>query len=161
MLHSYTGWISGYKWLQCTRSTTRGVWFTVHVRKHIGANTHTEYWSARGLPTESHNWQTLQRRQQTRFWQLLMWVLLWVWEVLKTDFHCLLHKIHSALSYFNKIFSVLRCIYHSPPTQQFITLTIIHILRGKTNLHTYPKNYNTEWSKSLCAPDDYNTESYK
>ena len=86
MWHSYTGWISEYKQLQCIQSTTRGLWLTVHVRKHIGANTHREHWSARGLPTESHNWQTLQRWLQTPFWQLLKWGLLWTLEVPKTDF---------------------------------------------------------------------------
>jgi hypothetical protein len=29
------------------------------------------------------------------------------------------------------------------------------------NLCWHERHHNTEWSKSLCAPDDYNTESYK
>ena len=56
-------------------------------------------------------------------------------------FHCSLRKIHSALSYYNKMYSVLRGTYHSPLTQQFIIFTVIHILRSKTNLHTYSNNY--------------------
>jgi hypothetical protein len=32
--------------------------------------------------------------------------------------------------------------------------------RNEAKQKTYFKAY-TEWSKSLCAPDDYNTESYK
>ena len=30
-----------------------------------------------------------------------------------------------------------------------------------TNLGLFSKDTNTVWSESLCAPDDYNTESYK
>ena len=86
MWHSYTGWISGYKWLQCIHGVQRAACGLQFMCVSILVQTHREHWSARGLPTESHNWQTLQRLLQTRFWQLLQWGLLRGPEVHKTDF---------------------------------------------------------------------------
>lgn len=132
MWHRYTGWISGSKWLHCMQRTTRrGLRFTVHVPKHIGASTHRERWSARGLPTESHNWQTLQRWQQTRSWQLWKWVVLWAWEILKTDFTVgyvkYIPPCHIIIK--STVFHEAFIIHHQH--KQFVTFTIIYILRSK------------------------------
>jgi hypothetical protein len=38
--------------------------------------------------------------------------------------------------------------------------SLTYLIKSKYN-KPYAETYYTGWSESLCAPDDYNTESYK